>query len=106
MKLYYTIGEVARMLQVPPSTLRYWEKEFSSLKPKNIRNGERRYTNSDIDLLKQIHSLLKKEGYTIEGAKKMLNKEIGETADSIEKIQSKLQNLKNELINLKSKLKA
>lgn len=73
-KLRYTIGEVADMIQEAPSLLRFWEKKFPSIKPKKDNRGARLYTASDVKVIKQIHSLVKERGYTLEGAKLELQK--------------------------------
>ena len=59
-------------------TLRFWEKNFKQIKPKILFGNRRYYSKNDIDILKQIHNLLKKEGFTIQGAKKILNKGLNE----------------------------
>ena len=59
MKLYYSISEVAEMLGVSQSLLRYWETEFSELKPSKNARGVRMYKQEDIDLLRRIHHLTK-----------------------------------------------
>ena len=78
---YKTIGEVAKILglnsqkrkMIQTHTIRYWEKEFKQIKPK-ILNGKRRYYDTkNIDLLKKVHFLLKEQGMTINGVKKILN---------------------------------
>jgi len=70
-KLYYRISEVARMVGVEPSTLRFWESQFPQIQPK--RNGkDRLYSPADIELFQTIKYLLKEEKYTIEGAKQKL----------------------------------
>jgi len=77
---YKTIGEVAKILSlkskiksIQTHTIRFWEKEFKQIKPK-IFNGNRRYYDKDnIELLKKVHFLLKEQGMTIEGVKKILN---------------------------------
>jgi len=71
-KLYYTIREVAAHLGVEPHVLRYWESEFPLLRPKRTRSGSRAYRRRDIDLLRQIRTLLYEQGYRIEGARKVL----------------------------------
>ncbi|MCU0328134.1 MAG: MerR family transcriptional regulator [Chitinophagales bacterium] len=68
-KYYYSIGEVADHLQTNISQIRYWSSEFDLNLRKN-RKGDRLFTKEDIDKLIEIHRLLKKEGYTIEGAKR------------------------------------
>ena len=69
-KLYYTIGEVADMFDVSKSLIRYWESEFSILKPGKNRKGDRRFTKQNIEQLAIIYHLVKEKGYTLDGAKK------------------------------------
>ena len=71
-KLYHSIGEVAEMLEVPVSTVRFWENEFTILKPLKNKKGNRMFTPDDVKNLKIIHHLLKVEGMTLPGAKKRL----------------------------------
>ena len=68
-KIYYSISEVARMLGLEAYVLRFWEKEFTQLRPKKNRAGNRVYQQKDIDLLIQIKHLLYDKGFTIEGAR-------------------------------------
>lgn len=68
-KLYYSIGEVADMLHVSKSLIRYWETEFDFLAPRKTTKGDRRFTRDNIEQLLIIHHLLKERGFTIEGAK-------------------------------------
>ena len=68
-KLYYSIGEVATMLGVSKSLIRYWETEFDFLNPRKNQKGDRRFTKENIEQLLIIHHLLKERGFTIEGAK-------------------------------------
>ncbi|OWY19165.1 MerR family transcriptional regulator [Sphingobacteriales bacterium UPWRP_1] len=98
-KRYYTIGEVAQMLQVNASLLRYWETEFSILKPGKNRKGNRQFTEQDIDNLRLIYHLVKKSGYTLEGAKKRIKEMKAENGKQAELTRS-LQHIKNALQNL------
>ena len=68
-KKYYAIGEVAQLLHVSTSLIRFWEKKFPSLQPTKNRQGMRRYTHTNITQLKTIYQLVKEQGYTLEGAK-------------------------------------
>lgn len=68
-KLYYTIGEVARMFDVNTSHIRFWSKEFEVIKPATNKKGNRLYTQSDIDNFKKIYHLVKEKGFTLKGAK-------------------------------------
>lgn len=71
-KIYYSISEVASMLDIPASTLRYWEKELATVNPRRSQGGTRRYTEADIKELRVVHRLVKSEGHTIEGVKKIM----------------------------------
>ena len=100
-KKYYSIGEVSGQLSLNASLIRYWESEFEVLSPKKNKKGLRKYTEKDIEILKKIQSLLKDDGYTIEGAKKHLKSKV--LNDEI-KIISELENIKKKLIDLKRKI--
>jgi DNA-binding transcriptional MerR regulator len=71
-KQYFKIGEVSRILGVKPHVLRYWESEFSSIRPQKTRTNQRLYRRRDVELLQQIKQLLYQEGFTIAGANKRL----------------------------------
>ncbi|MBI89768.1 MAG: transcriptional regulator [Candidatus Marinimicrobia bacterium] len=72
-KLYYSIGEVSELTQLKSYVLRYWETEFSQLKPTKNRAGNRTYRQKDIDVILNIKDLLYNNKYTIEGARSVLN---------------------------------
>jgi len=99
LKLYYSIGEVADMLEVNASNIRYWEKEFSIIKPHKNRRGNRIFTTLDIENLRFIHHLVKEKGHTIDGARKLLkmkdNPDGGnyKTIKTLEKIRAALVEL-------------
>ena len=76
-KLYFKIGEVARIVGVKPYVLRYWETEFSILKPGKTRSKHRLYRRRDVELLLRIKDLLHTRRFTIEGARKKLREESG-----------------------------
>jgi len=73
-RIYWTIGETADQLGVNTSLLRYWEKEFGTLRPKRTTKGDRLYTKEDIARIREIRSLLKERGFTIQGAKDQLKR--------------------------------
>lgn len=75
-KLYYSIGEVAELFGVNASMIRFWEKEFTVIKPKKNAKGNRKFTPKDIETLQKIYDLVKVKGFTLEGAKKVLSKKI------------------------------
>ena len=74
-KLYYTIGEVASMVEEEAHVLRYWETEFDSLRPRKNRAGKRVYTKDDVDVVFRIRHLLRDEKFTIDGARQALKRE-------------------------------
>tara|TARA_B100002019_G_C21123894_1_gene524778 strand:+ start:267 stop:635 length:369 start_codon:yes stop_codon:yes gene_type:complete len=105
---YKTIGEVAEILKLkkkkndsnPTYIIRYWEKEFKQIKPK-ILNGKRRYYDKkNIDLLKKIKFLLKEQGMTISGVKKLLNSGQSNKLDEISNKSISADNLRNKIINI------
>lgn len=105
-KLYYSIGEVADMLNVNASLIRFWEKEFTQLKPKKNKKGNRKFTPDDIKVLCSIYQLVKTEGRTIEGAKKAIkNKqnsdEVSLSQKEVENVIDRLQTIRKKLIELK-----
>lgn len=104
LKLYYSIKEVAQQLGVNESTLRYWEKEFPQLKPKNqALNKVRQYTAEDMELLKTIYNLVKVRGFKLAAARKMLNENrrgadrSSEVLETLISVRSQLQELKRQL---------
>lgn len=101
-KLYYSIGEVAAMLDVNPSLLRFWESEFDCIRPVKNKKGTRSYTQKDIELLQRIHHLTKECGFTLEGAREQLknNTVLDERMQMVENLKS----VKNFLIELKEVL--
>jgi DNA-binding transcriptional MerR regulator len=77
-KLYYRIGEVAELVGVEPHVLRYWEREFRSIRPTKSAKGQRVYSRRDVENLLRVRELLYSEGFTIAGAKKKLQRSGGE----------------------------
>jgi DNA-binding transcriptional MerR regulator len=102
-KLYYSIGEAAEMLDVPVSTVRFWENEFDILKPMKNKKGNRMFTPDDIRNLKIIHHLLREEGMTIPGVRKRLSAKREETDYKYE-VNESLQKIKNLLLDLRDNI--
>jgi len=102
-KLYYSIGEVSEILEVPVSTVRFWENEFEILKPMKNKKGNRLFTPQDIKNLRIIHRLVKQEGMTLAGTKKKLSEKWDETdhrydiTESLEKIKAMLLEIKDSM---------
>jgi DNA-binding transcriptional MerR regulator len=101
-KLYYNIGEVAEMLGVNTSLLRFWESEFPQLRPAKNKKGTRSYTRQDIELLRRIHHLTKDCGLTLEGARQQLRND--KTPDKKLQLIDTLTELKNFLVSMKQSL--
>ena len=101
-KLYYSIGEVSRMLGVNPSLLRYWETEFPTIRPHKNSKGTRYYTPDDIALLKHIYHLSRDCGYTLEGVKEQIRKQY--SVDSSIQVTQTLIEAKQFLLELKAQL--
>ena len=102
-KRYYKIGEVAKAFSVNTSLIRFWENEFDVLKPKKNNKGNRLFTPEDLENLKMIYFLVKEKGFTLEGAKNKL-KENPDEIFSKHKIIMRLEEIKNELVEIKNQL--
>jgi DNA-binding transcriptional MerR regulator len=105
---YKTIGEVAKILnlksnkkgELPTHIIRFWESQFKQIKPK-ILNSNRRYYDEDcIDLLKKVKFLLKEQGMTIKGVKKVLNGDQSLELDEMANNSIKAGNLRNKLVKI------
>ncbi len=102
-KLYYSIGEVAKMFDVNASLIRFWEKEFDIIKPKKNKKGNRMFTKADVENLHLIYHLVKERGFTLQGAKDKLKSNKDETVQHHE-IVKKLQQIKSFLLEIKDEL--
>jgi DNA-binding transcriptional MerR regulator len=100
-KLYYSIGEVAKMFNVNTSLIRFWEKEFDIIKPKKNKKGNRLFTQKDIDNFHIIYHLVKEKGMTLKGAKKKMKENKEDTEHNFEIIRS-LEQIKEMLTDLVS----
>ena len=99
-KLYYNIGEISNAFGVKPSLMRFWEKEFKIINPKKSSKGTRKFSIKDVEKINLIYSLVKKKGYTLEGAKKqILNGENGNLD-----VLKRLQKIRLELLRMKEEL--
>ena len=90
-KLYYKIGEVAKFTGVKTHVLRYWETEFSSIRPNKSRSNQRLYRKQDVDLILHLKDLLYNQGFTIAGARKKLReKPAKKVAEPVAKSRAKV----------------
>jgi len=99
-KLYYSISEVAHMFNVNESTLRFWEKEFDTIRPRKTGKGTRFYKEEDIEAIRVIYYLVKERGMTLAGARQKL-KDNKDTTIRQADIVNRLKQIKEELLSLK-----
>ena len=102
-KLFYSIGEVAAIFDVNESLLRFWEKEFDTIKPKKNSKGTRSYTKEDIEDIRQIYFLVKEKGMTLVGAKKRIKEERKGVSAQIE-VVDRLRKVREELLKMKEEV--
>ncbi len=106
VKLYYSIKDVAEMVGVNESTLRYWEKEFPFLKPKVASNKVRQYMEKDIEQVKLIYNLIKVKGFKIAAARKYLSQnrtgaeKSSDVIDTLISVREQLKELKKQIDGL------
>ncbi len=103
LKLYYSIKEVAGMLNVSESLLRFWEKEIPMIKPKTTGNNVRQYTEGDIENVKAVYNLVKVRGFKLSAARKML-RENKQGVDGNARVMETLIRVREELKELKKQL--
>ena len=110
---YKTIGEVAKILNLKSNNkgvlsthvIRFWETQFKQIKPKILNSNRRYYDQKTINLIKKVKFLLKDQGMTINGVKKILNNEDSLKLDEIADKSIRNDNLKNKLLKISNKLK-
>lgn len=106
-KLYYSMGEVAEMFDVNQSLIRHWESQFSVLRPKRNKKGNRLFTPQDVENLKRIYHLVKECGMTLEGAKPAMRRQpAGDAADRSGELLERLQRIRALLVEVREDLKA
>ena len=102
-KILYSIQEVAKMFDINASTLRYWEKEFDSIRPYKSEKGTRQYREEDIEAIRLVYHLVKEKGLTLAGAKQKL-KTNKEHEVHIEDIVHRLKSVRSELLDWKEEI--
>jgi DNA-binding transcriptional MerR regulator len=107
-KLYFRIGEVARIVGVKPYVLRYWESEFSGVRPGKSRSNQRLYRRKDVEKLLKIKDLLHARRYTIEGARQFLKvqEDPGDEELLSPRQLKRLRQVRETLVDLKEKLES
>ena len=107
-KLFYSMGEVAEMFDVNASLLRHWESQFSVIRPKRNKKGNRLFSPQDVDNLKLIYHLVKERGMTLDGARKALKQqrasEGGMQRDA--ELMERLQRIRALLVEVREDLKS
>ena len=98
-KKYYKIGDVAEILNVPTSTLRFWEKEFTVIKPKRNAKNIRVYTSKDIDTIKMIYYLVKEKGLKLDAAQAMIKRNRDGISKQYEVVE-RLKQMREQLLKL------
>lgn len=104
-RTYFAIGEVAARFGVAESLLRYWEKEFPSIKPRKGGRGVRMYTQSDVDEISLVYNLVKVRGMKLSAARETIRKNREGSATTADVI-ARLQSIRRDLVELKSALNA
>lgn len=102
-KLFFTISEVADLINVNPSLIRYWENQFDALKPHKNKKGNRLFTKDDIAIVRLIFHLVKERGLTLKGAQLKLKENREETINNYE-IVKRLQNVRQQLKEISDEL--
>ena len=110
---YKTIGEVAKILnlkinkkgELPTHIIRFWETQFKQIKPKILNSNRRYYDEKSINLLKKVKFLLKEQGMTINGVKKILNGEDSLELDEMAKNSIKADNFRNKFVKISKIIK-
>ena len=96
-KRYFTIGEVSDLCAVKPHVLRYWEQEFTQLKPVKRRGNRRYYQHHEVLLIRRIRELLYDQGFTISGARNRLDEIVSEPSRAARPSRTNLASLRKEL---------
>ena len=104
-KIYYSMGEVAEMFDVRPSLIRHWESQFACLKPHKNQQGNRMFTEADIEKLKQIYHLVKERGMTLKGAAQVMRRSSQDELARQTQLLERLQRIRAALIEVREELK-
>ena len=105
LKLYYSISEVAQMLGVSETLLRFWEKKFPQLNPKRAGRDIRQYRREDVEMAKMIYHLVKERGMTLDGAQRRL-RDNGDAARRNYELVDRLKAIREELVSMRDALDA
>ena len=103
-KHFYTIGDVTEHTGIKAHILRYWESQFSVLRPARRYSGHRKYTMREIDLINKIRYLVVDRKYTLAGASKEINRQINKSSSSSDIVEKQSPDFRKELIELKKEI--
>jgi len=103
-KVYFRIGEVSDLVGVDPHVLRYWESEFTIVRPRRAKSNQRLYRRQDVEYLLLIKTLLHREGYTISGARKLISKGMSSGVPAEESNREAKRNVDKRLVEIKKEL--
>ena len=98
-KQYFSISEVASMLGVNASLLRFWEKEFNQIKPKTNARGKRSYNPKDIEVIRAVYVLVKEKGFTLDGARNAMKARKGIGAEVASEARAKAQKMQADALS-------
>ncbi len=97
LKMFYSIGEVAQMFNVTETLLRFWEKEFPTIKPQKAGRGIRQYTKADVEQVRLVYHLVKERGMTLQGARDTIRRDKSKTVNRNIEVIEKLKYIRAEL---------
>ena len=100
-KKFYKIGEVAEILNIPASTLRFWEKEFTILKPRRNSKNTRFYTPQDVEVIRKLYYLVKEKGLKLDAAQAQLNRN-RKNVDKTFEVVERLKGMREKLLKLQA----
>lgn len=103
LKQYYSIAEVSEMFNLPASLLRYWEKEFPTIKPKKSGNNVRMYTKDDIEEIRLVNDLVKGRNMKLAAARELIQRNRAGARNSND-LLARMQNVRDQLVAIKKEL--
>lgn len=103
LKKFYSIAEVGKMFDVPPTTLRYWEKEFPTIHPRKNGSNIRMYVQEDIDEVRLVYDLIKVRNMKLSAAKELIRKN-HEGARNGSDLMNRMMNIREQLVAIKNQL--
>lgn len=106
LKMFYSISEVAQMFNVTETLLRFWEKEFPTIKPQKAGRGIRQYTKADIEQVRLVYHLVKERGMTLQGARDTIRRDKSKSVNRNIEVIEKLKDIRSQLQTIGKELNA